>query len=137
MMDVQGMMDAMSASWRRNRSQYHVTLGKLIAILEGIDADGHVRLDDSDLAPGRENSYRGYYEDLAFEPVVEPVTVADFLSRCRAALGSTYEGYKGGDYTMDADTPLWLAGYGDCGPAIVDAVPDNHGLKLITKEIDD
>ena len=36
-MDIQGMMDAVSDSLRRERSRYHLTLGGLISALEKAD----------------------------------------------------------------------------------------------------
>src|SRR5690606_4249490 len=59
-------------------------------------------------------SYRGYYEELAFEPA-QDMTVAQMLAAARRALGNTYEGYKGGHFTMGAGTPCWLATWGACG----------------------
>jgi hypothetical protein len=66
---------------------------------------------------GRPHSYRGYYSDLAFEPV-ENTTVGGMLTAARSAMGATYTGYKGGEYQMDEWTTCWLANYGDCGEGI-------------------
>ena len=63
------------------------------------------------------HSYRGYYEDLAFEPA-ENVTVGEMLKCAKEALGQTFSGYKGGDYTMKKYTTVWLANYGDTGEGI-------------------
>jgi len=65
------------------------------------------------------HSYRGYYDELAFEPVPD-TTVGAMLAAAKEALGATYTGYKGGDYTMNAYTQVWLARYGDTGEAISD-----------------
>lgn len=54
------------------------------------------------------HSYRGYYEDLAFEPA-QNVTVGEMLAAARSAVGSTYEGWKGGDYTMSEWSSVWIA----------------------------
>lgn len=53
------------------------------------------------------HSYRGYYEDLAFE-TCESITIGEMLTATETALNTTYEGWKGGDYTMDAHTDCWL-----------------------------
>jgi hypothetical protein len=63
------------------------------------------------------HSYRGYYTDLAFEPTTN-VTVAQMLKDARTALGSTYQGYKGGDFTMGEYSDCWLAEYGSEGDGI-------------------
>lgn len=59
------------------------------------------------------HSYRGYYSDLAFEH--GETTVADLLKCCRKAIGSTFVGYKGGEYVMDEHTSVYVAEYGCCG----------------------
>ena len=53
------------------------------------------------------HSYRGYYECVAFERRAN-VTVGDCLAAARDALGSTYTGWKGGDYEMDEWTDCYL-----------------------------
>lgn len=60
------------------------------------------------------HSYRGFYDELAFEPA-ENVTVGSMLSAAWAADGTTYTGYKGGEFTMTGDTPCWLAYEGSAG----------------------
>jgi hypothetical protein len=80
-----------------------VTLAELIAALEAEDPR-------KVLPRGFNNphSYRGYYDELAFEPATN-VTVAAMLHDARSALGATYQGYKGGDYEMSDYTDCWLA----------------------------
>ena len=63
------------------------------------------------------HSYRGYYDQLAFEPA-ENVTVGEMLACAEAAMGATYEGYKGGDYKMGEWTEVNLASYGSEGDQI-------------------
>ena len=132
-MDIQAMFDAMSASMRTTRSDYHVTLGELITDLDGVE--GLVLFEDGN-SPGNEDSYRGYYADLAFGQQLEPKLASEFFDQCRRAFGKTYEGYKGGDFVMDEDTPLWRAAYGDTGDAIVNTKRDGDNLILICKQID-
>lgn len=72
------------------------------------------------------HSYRGDYEQLAFEPT-ENVTVGSMLACAESALGATYSGYKGGEYTMHGFTDCWLAEYGCTsedmlGPRLLDAM---------------
>jgi hypothetical protein len=86
-----------------------MTLGELIAALEAADPELLLPLGFSN-----PHSYRWHYMDLAFEPTVG-VTVGAMLGDTRSALGSTYQGHKGGDYTMHEYTECWLAenGSGD------------------------
>lgn len=86
-------------------------LGELIERLEGC-ADRKVRL-----GFGKPHSYRGYYEDLAFEPV-RNTTVGAMLKAAKGALEKTFEGYKGGDFTMTKDTHCWIAEWGGTGEPI-------------------
>jgi hypothetical protein len=89
-----------------------MTLGELIAVLEKADPNKVVPV-------GFDNphSYRGYYEELAFEPAAN-VRVASMLACAREALGRTYQGYKGGDFKMGEYSPVWIANYGECGEGI-------------------
>jgi hypothetical protein len=57
------------------------------------------------------HSYRGDYSDLAFEPVRD-IKIGDMLAAARSALGTTFEGYKGGDNTMDEHTDCWISEHG-------------------------
>ncbi len=56
-------------------------------------------------------SYRGYYDELAFEPQ-DDVSFGEMLAHAKAAMGATFTGYKGGEYTMESYTPCWIAEYG-------------------------
>lgn len=84
----------------------------LIAYLESADQTKTVRIGFSN-----PHSYRGYYHDLAFEPVAN-IRVSEMLAAAKSALGTTYQGYKGGDYTMGEYTDCWLANYGETGEGI-------------------
>lgn len=88
----------------------HLCLGDLIDALEAADPDATLPL-------GNPHSYRGYYDQLAFE-LVDPRPVRDVLADARGALGATYPGWKGGDYEMGECTPVWLAEQGDEGEAL-------------------
>ncbi len=89
-----------------------MTLGELIQILESQDPGLEVPLGFY-----HPHSYRGFYDELAFEPL-ENTTVGAMLEAARSAVGKTYEGYKGGDYTMSEYTEVYLAHYGCCGEGI-------------------
>lgn len=80
-----------------------MNLDELITMLEAADPRMVIRR-------GFDNphSYRGYYDELAFEPTSN-VTVGSMLEAARDAHGSTYTGWKGGDFTMDGCTACWLS----------------------------
>jgi hypothetical protein len=72
-----------------------MNLGELIKRLEEANQEQIVKI-----GFGNPHSYRGYYSEVAFE-IQENVTVQHMLNSAKEALGTTYEGWKGGDYTMD------------------------------------
>ena len=63
---------------------------------------------------GPPHSYRGYYEDVAF-PRQKNVRIGDMLRHVEDAIGETFTGYKGGEFTMGGHTTCWLAEYGCTG----------------------
>lgn len=80
----------------------HLTLGEVITALSAHDPAKRLKV-------GFRNphSWRGDYSLLAFE-AAENVTVGEMLEAARFALGTSFQGWKGGDYVMDADTFVWL-----------------------------
>lgn len=82
-------------------------LREVIEILERRDPDQVVHVGFA--AP---NSYRGYYDSIAFTPAIY-TTVGAMLAHARSAVGTTFHGYKGGEYTMTLDTDCYVAAWGD------------------------
>jgi len=83
-----------------------MSLGTLIEMLEAEDQD--LVLPEACADP---HSYRGYYEDLALEPR-ENVRLGDLLAELKGCVGRMFYGYKGGEYTMQTYTTVWVAEYG-------------------------
>lgn len=102
-----------------------MNLGDLIKALEKADPELVLPIGFT-----KAHSYRGYYEDLAFEPK-NFVKVANMLTEAKAALGQTFLGYKGGHYEMGEYTDCWLAEYGCVGESIG---PTLLGLMLLHGE---
>lgn len=121
---LQRLVDGMSEKWRQERSETGWTLGTLIAELKKLAPLAVVR------GFGGADSYRGYYSDLAFAPSNTERTVADLLQECEAALGAVFEGYKGGDFTMSDDTPVWISGYGECSSLRIVGIQSHEGVFL-------
>ena len=72
-----------------------MTLSELIDYLE--------KADQSKIVPvgfDKAYSYRGDYSELAFRQA-NNVPVTRMLQVAKGALGATFQGYKGGQYTMD------------------------------------
>lgn len=125
-MTIQKIFDAIAEGGRMTRGNYGLTLGRLIKRLEALDPEAIV-------AVGHPHSYRGYYSDLSFSPDGEQ-TVGEWLGRCRQAVGETFTGWKGGDFTMGEDTPVWVSCEGSTGPRLMDIIPGDGVLRLILQE---
>jgi hypothetical protein len=135
-MNLQSLIDTMNEQASLERANYHLTLGGLVKVLEDKPADLLVEYDNGSSPSGPE-SYRGYYCDLSFPPSSTPITVAELLREARDAIGSTFEGYKGGDFVMRENTPLWASPYGSAnGVAIMGDVATAGKLILLTKQLD-
>ena len=92
-----------------------MTLGELIAALA--EHDPVTVLRHGFRYP---HSYRGFYEQLAFVPA-ENVAVGTLLKTARDALGSTFTGWKGGDYRMSESTTVWFAFEGNSDGDVITA----------------
>lgn len=134
-MDFQALFDAMSAADRQTRSRYHLTLGDLIAELSKIVGSTVVKFDHG-ANPGEFHSYRGYYADLSLSNGEAEQSASSLLNQAHAALGTEFYGYKGGDFLMGSDTPMWSAEYGCCGRAIVGCDLRDGVAVLATKDMD-
>lgn len=88
---------------RKKREESQMTLGKLIDVLQKMPADFQV------LNFRNPHCYRGYYSDLAFELPDGTRSAADLLDECRETIGGEFTGWKGGEYIMSENTPIWLA----------------------------
>lgn len=116
-------MDGMSAQWQKERSESQMTLGTLIDTLAAMPPETELE------GFGEAHSYRGYYSDLAFEKMEGKTTAERALTMARGCMGEVFTGYKGGDYPMGRNTPVWLAEYGSCGMKIV-SIRDDGTLEL-------
>ena len=110
-----------------------MTLAGLRAMLALLPADMLVSFDSGGY-PTEPHSYRGYYERLALQPVGGPTTAADVIALLNVADGETYQGYKGGDFTMGGHTFLHMAHYGYCGPQIVGLRVEDDQAVIETRE---
>lgn len=109
-----------------------LSLGQIIDKLAGIPAregkdEQRVVFDFEYAAPTGLQSWRGAYSELAltFDFEVDEMTLSAFTEMLRSAVGKTYEGYKGGGFTMTRKTPVWVANYGNSGSTAVIGVYDD------------
>lgn len=125
-----------NARTERMKTSRQLTLGDLIQQLEGLpltfDYNGkphpkRVYFDFACTYPRRLDSWRGAYSELAITFAVgggPAPSAPDFLAMLKGAIGATFPGYKGGEYTMGEDTPVWIANYGYSGNTGVVGVRD-------------
>ena len=126
----------------KQHGQYQMSLGGLIKALQKERVGLLVKITDKHY-PGRSHSYFGYHTDLAFEPIEESVTVAEFLKECEDCIGKSFitadhfdEFYK--DYVMQINAPLWISTLGQASQkGIVDLVPTDGYITLVTKIIEE
>jgi hypothetical protein len=112
----------------------NITLGALIDRLAECakrDADCPVYYDFDRLCPGKPDSYRGYYADLAIGITRTETTVADLLAACLAVRGTVLEGYKGGMFRMDSGTAVWAANYSECTDTAIVGVTDHDWAVIL------
>ena len=114
---IQEIVDAQVAKERNERmkTSNQLMLGELIILLDKAkNKDLPVVFDCSEYRPVSLNSWRGAYEELAINYSNEdpPLSCKQLLRECRKAVGTIFQGYKGGDFKMGKNTPLWVANYG-------------------------
>lgn len=69
------------------------------------------------------HSWRGAYSELAVEPTPN-ISVVAMLATLQEAIGSTYTGWKGGEYTMSERSEIHLAYHGSTGEPLTPRVLD-------------
>ena len=114
-----------------------LTLGEIILKLESV-TNKELPLYIGEKRPMGLDSWRGSYDELAIQTEsfgsyqtseVEKTfsdmvfyksknfgkknpNVSEFISILKEAVGKTFTGYKGGDFLMSKNTPVWFAEYG-------------------------
>jgi hypothetical protein len=136
-------VDAQRANDLKTSDQ--MTLRELIISLEAIsDKTLPVYFDNGKHWPNELDSWRGVYAELALEydQTPEAPNVQVLLDELKSAVGKTFTGYKGGDFTMGNHSPVWVANYGNSQSFdpdeehderyIVDVVETPKAVSLIT-----
>jgi len=117
-----------------------LTLGELILKLDPIvekqdEGEATVRYDFEYLFPNDIDSWRGSYSELALNFTTEGqvMKVSEFLKMLKDCIGRKFIGYKGGEFTMNKNTPIWVANYGNSGnTAVIDVLDNEYCVILIT-----
>lgn len=144
-MDLQTMLDNAVITSRNEslKGSPQLLLGELIAKLEPLIAnqeavkekygqEANVVFDFEYLKPTGISSWRGSYRELALEfDGTNEFTVTEFVELLKGAIGKTYQGYKGGDFLMGKQTPIWVANYGNSGSTGVVGVLNNEHTVIL------
>lgn len=138
-MDIQKLINMISEGemYKRVATGQNMSLGELIAALNGAPDDYNLRLDSGD-TPVDVDSYRGYYSDLAIKSEVKAEqTVGGFRKILEEAVGKTFEGYKGGEFVMAKHTPMWVSPWDSAsGRAVTGVEPRDTTLIIMTEIVD-
>ena len=68
----------------------------------------------------------------------KPCLISDLLERAESAQHETFEGWKGGEYTMSPETPLWADDAGESdGMAITGLKKEGDRYIITTVKIED
>lgn len=124
-----------------HRYAEQLTLGRLIRLLEVEDQQKYIQYDFVNFVPTTLDSYRGYYTDLAIgfkqiDDLKHNPTVGSLLADLKSAVGQEYTGWKGGEFTMNESTPLWVDKPGGAsGTAIVGVIGDEYRVILVTRMV--
>ena len=143
-MNLQQYLDSVSKSRRTAILEQNdqLTLGQLIKKIQVIadiqaerEDEATVRYDFEYLFPNAADSWRGDYSELALNYNVdgEEMKVSEFLSMLKECVGKSFSGWKGGEYRMTEDTPVWVANPGKSGnTAVIEVVDQGWCVILIT-----
>lgn len=88
--------------------------------------------------PNNIDSWRGSYDELAlnfvdFYESEDRLTAAKFIELLEASVGKTFGGYKGGEFVMSRDTPIWMANHGhDGNTAVIDVLYRSPYIIFVT-----
>lgn len=120
----------------------HITLGELAVLLKNCQENSHVSFNFPGQHPTWFRSYRGYYDQIALGhgsfDYDMPVTRDILIERTLSSIGMTFSGYKGGEYIMTANTPVWVANASNpSGYALTRVQDTGYDIILHTVKVDD
>ena len=121
-----------------------LSLGELIDKLKECVAeqkDGyqqHVVFDFGSEVPTDVSSWRGIYAELAIEYASASRkaegNLKEFINILERAVGATFEGYKGGEFVMSRNTPVWVDNYGESNnTAVVGVLNKGYYAVILTQ----
>lgn len=106
-----------------------LTVGELIKHLSAFNGNFQLTFDFGYLQPTDFDSWRGSYDKLAigYTTLGTPdLTVKEFLLKLKGVIGKTFTGYKGGSYTMDENTQVYVDNYGEYSNTTIIGVREQY-----------
>jgi hypothetical protein len=126
-----------------------ITVGELIEKLKAIDLSEDdrepvVEFDFGDARPtGYIASWRGVYSEMALGYEAYDYaydgkpTISELISNLESQIGEQRTGWKGGQYTINSNSPLWVANSGSGShTAIVDVIRPLWSIVIVTKNLE-
>ena len=140
--DIMEEVDNIKEDHDQNKieNNLQVTVGILINKLEKVeDKSKNVVFDFGYFRPDELNSYRGYYQDLAisYSDESKSPTVEEFLELLREAIGTDFTGYKGGKFTINEDSMVWVAQWGNNTNVALSGVRNGFRVVLETTKVEE
>lgn len=112
-------------------------LGHLADVLDAVPPHFTVVFSDGGY-PNEFMSYRGYYDMIALDRKESPSHAGELLKKTLIAIGSVFEGYKGGEYRMHDRSVVWVSDYGEAsGLGVVAIRREQAQVVLVVEEIED
>jgi hypothetical protein len=117
-----------------------LSLGEFIDKLKKLPKEAVIQFDFGGSVPTEFESYRGYYSELALgftgEYGITMPTVKRLLELAEAAVGDTFQGWKGGDHEMSRETSLFVANPGNTSDTFIKDVRKKYDdwYEIVTEE---
>ena len=140
-MDIQAMLEALSDRDRaaKFKNSGQLTIGMLIEELQNTgQPDFPVTFDFGGCFPVELTSWRGIYKEAALDYVAygegkRPLKVAELINHLKDSLDKPQQGYKGGEFVMTVDTPIWADKWGESNDtAIIGVVVTDYKVVITT-----
>lgn len=124
-----------------------LTLEKLLNLLKDIPTEWgkepvDIRFDFGTAYPIGFSSWRGNYREVAINYSLSGydgkqfahTDLKDFVVMIQKSIGKEFYGWKGGDFTMTEDTPVWVANDGNVGNTAVVGIKNEDYTVIILTE---
>jgi hypothetical protein len=116
--------------------QKQLNLGEIIDKLSAFihKKDSEIMYDFGNFYPYTVGSWRGSYSEFSIGYNERyPITLGKFIETLKMSVDTYFEGYKGGDFKMTAESRTWVANYSISGhTGIVDVIDADYYIVIAT-----